>query len=474
MLTIALLLAAAFVVILNETILNVALPHLIDSLDVSPSTVQWVTTGFMLTMAVVIPTTGWILSRLTTRQAYSLAMGSFLTGTVIAALAPGFGALLAARVVQGFGTAIMIPLLMTTILNLVPVSRRGAVMGNVTIVIAVAPALGPTISGLILANFSWRFLFIFVIPVVVIVMTGGLLRLRNVSEPGEEKLDITSVILSVPGFAGLVYGLSQLGESTAGASRAVAVGALIAGAALVAVFVWRQVALQRTTGPMLDMRTFRFGVFRTSIVLLSLSMVALFGVIIILPIYMQTVRGLDSIVTGLVLLPGGLAMGLMGPVVGRVFDRIGARPLTVTGTIIMAVVMFAFTFVGLTTPVWFLITGHILFSLGMSLIFTPVFTASLNPLPPRLYSHGSAILTTLQQVAAAAGTALLIAIMQVTALRVTGPDIDGPGLLPGIEAAFWVALGLALLAIVAGLLMPGRSASQNHSETVAKEETATR
>ncbi len=460
-LTIIVLLCAAFVVILNETILNVALPRLIDSLGVDANVVQWVATGFMLTMAVVIPTTGFIIGRLGTRGAFALAMISFTCGTAIAAAAPGFGLLLAGRIVQGIGSAIMLPLLITTVLTLVPIAKRGAVMGNVTIVIAVAPALGPTISGLILAHFAWRFLFLFVLPFAIIATILGIARLRGGARE-HQPLDVVSVLLSVPGFAGVVYGLSSLGETSSSTTARVAgLGALLVGLILVSVFALRQVRLQRAGAPLLNLSTFRYSAFRTSVGLLSVSMLALFGVVIVLPIYMQSVRGLDSITTGLVLLPGGLAMGLAGPAIGRLFDRIGARPITVTGSIVMATVLLLLTFIGTTTPVWALVLLQLCFSLALACIFTPVFTASLNPLPERLYPHGSAILSTLQQVAAAAGTALLVAVMQIAASAASDTaNPHGEQLLPGVHMAFLVALILSVVAIVLAFLMPGRQRTE--------------
>ena len=205
------LLVATFVVILNETIMNVALQRLMVDLNIDAPTVQWLSTGFMLTMAVVIPTTGFILQRLSTRAVFMLAMGLFSGGTLLAALAPGFVVLLLARIVQAGGTAIMLPLLMTTILTLVPLERRGAVMGNVSIAISVAPALGPTVSGLILQHFSWRFMFVFVLPIALAALAIGAKYLTNIGETEKTRLDALSVVLTVPAFGGLVYGLSQIG-----------------------------------------------------------------------------------------------------------------------------------------------------------------------------------------------------------------------------------------------------------------------
>ncbi|MFF1883114.1 DHA2 family efflux MFS transporter permease subunit [Pseudarthrobacter sp. NPDC058196] len=438
------LLVATFVVILNETIMNVALQRLMVDLRVDAPTVQWLSTGFMLTMAVVIPTTGFILQSLTTRAVFMLAMGLFAGGTALAAVAPGFEVLLLARIVQAGGTAIMLPLLMTTILTLVPLAKRGAVMGNVSIAISVAPAMGPTVSGLILEHFTWRFMFVFVLPVALAALAIGAKFLTNVGEAEKTKLDFFSVLLTVPAFGGLVYGLSQIGGGQSGPGAA-AIAALVIGVAALAVFVLRQVRLQKAAAPLLDLRAFNFRMFTVSVLLMVVAMMALFGGVILLPLYLQEVRGLGSLETGLALLPGGLAMGLLGPVIGRAFDKVGPLPLTVTGSVLMVVTLWQFSMLDAGTAVWWIITLHVGLSFGLALLFTPAFTTGLNPLPPHLYSHGSAIMSTTQQVAGAAGTALLVSIFAVVSAT--------SGLVAGMSAAFLTATVIALAAVVLSAMM---------------------
>ncbi|MGO4236271.1 DHA2 family efflux MFS transporter permease subunit [Pseudarthrobacter sp. YAF2] len=441
------LLVATFVVILNETIMNVALQRLMVDLRVDPPTVQWLSTGFMLTMAVVIPTTGFILQSLSTRAVFMLAMGLFAGGTALAAVAPGFEVLLLARIVQAGGTAIMLPLLMTTILTLVPLAKRGAVMGNVSIAISVAPAMGPTVSGLILEHFTWRFMFVFVLPVALAALAIGAKFLTNVGETERTKLDFFSVLLTVPAFGGLVYGLSQIGGSHGGQAGpgAAAIAALVIGVAALTVFVLRQLRLQKAAAPLLDLRAFNFRMFTVSVLLMVVAMMALFGGVILLPLYLQEVRGLGSLETGLALLPGGLAMGLLGPVIGRAFDKVGPLPLTVTGSILMVVTLWQFSMLDAGTAVWWIITLHVGLSFGLALLFTPAFTTGLNPLPPHLYSHGSAIMSTTQQVAGAAGTALLVSIFAVVSAT--------SGLVAGMSAAFLTATVIALAAVVLSAMM---------------------
>lgn len=448
---IATLLVATFVVILNETIMNVALQRLMVDLGVTAPTVQWLSTGFMLTMAIVIPTTGFILQRLSTRAVFMLAMGLFSGGTLLAALAPGFEVLLLARIVQAAGTAIMLPLLMTTILTLVPVARRGFVMGNVSIAISVAPAMGPTVSGLILEHFSWRFMFVFVLPVALAAFAIGARFLTNIGETEKTRLDVLSVLLTVPAFGGIVYGLSQIGGESGPGSPAVI--ALAVGAVAMVAFVLRQLRLQKSEAPLLDLRAFTFRMFTVSVLLLVVAMIALFGSVILLPLYLQEVRGLTSLETGLTLLPGGLAMGLLGPFIGRLFDKVGPLPLTVTGSSLLVVALFQFSLLDAGTPVGWIIALHVGLSLGLALIFTPAFTTGLNPLPPHLYSHGSAIMSTLQQVAGAAGTALLVSIYAVVSA--------GAGIVAGMHAAFLTASVIAVAAVVLSALMR-KTAAADH------------
>ncbi|MGO4587050.1 DHA2 family efflux MFS transporter permease subunit [Arthrobacter sp. 2RAF6] len=446
------LLVATFVVILNETIMNVALQRLMTDLNVDAPTVQWLSTGFMLTMAVVIPTTGFILQRLTTRAAFLLAIGLFSGGTLLAALAPGFGVLLLARIVQAGGTAIMLPLLMTTILTLVPLSRRGAVMGNVTIAISVAPALGPTVSGIILDHFSWRFMFVFVLPVALLAMGIGAKFLTNVGERGSVRLDFVSVVLTVPAFGGLVYGLSQIGGH--GGATAVPISALVIGVLCMVAFVFRQLKLQKSDAPLLDLRAFNFRMFTVSVLLMVVAMMALFGGVILLPLYLQNVLHLQPMETGLALLPGGLAMGLLGPVVGRLFDKIGPLPLTVTGSILLVLTLWQFSMLTADSPLWWVVVLYAVLSLGLALLFTPAFTTGLNPLPPHLYSHGSAIMSTLQQVAGAAGTALLVSIFAVVSAA--------SGFVAGMQAAFLTATLIAVVAVVLSTMMRKTEGAAGH------------
>ena len=411
---IGVLLVATFVVILNETIMAVALPVLMSDLGVTPNVGQWLTAGFLLTMSVIIPITGFLIRRVPTRALYGTAMGLFSAGTLVAALAPGFAVLLAARVVQASGTAIMLPLLMTTVMTLVPPARRGAVMGNLSIVISVAPAVGPTVSGIVLSFLGWRAMFLVVLPIALFTLWIGLRRMVDVGEPTRSPIDVLSVVLSVVGFGGLVYGLSAIGAGGAGAMLPTWVPFVVGGLGIVA-FVARQLALQRTDRALLDLRTFRSRTFTTASLIMMLMMATLLGSLTLLPIYMQDVLYLSPLATGLLLLPGGLTMGLLGPVVGRLYDRLGARALLVPGTVLTSLALWWSTLFDTASPAWSVLGFHVLLSIGLAFVFTPLFTAGLGAVEPRLYSYGSAIFGTTQQLAGAAGVALLVSVLSVGA-----------------------------------------------------------
>ena len=451
------LVLATFVVILNETIMVNAIPRLMVELDVSALSAQWLSTAFMLTMAVVIPVTGWFLQRVTTRQAFSTAMGVFLFGTVMSALAPVFWLLVAGRVVQAAGTAVMLPLLMTTLMTIVPEHDRGRVMGNVMLAISVAPALGPAVSGVVLQFASWRWLFGLVVPIAAVVTWFALRRLTDVGETREAALDVPSVILAALGFGTLVYGLSRIGAE---ADATVPAPALIAaGLAVVGAFLFRQRSLQRRDRPLLDLRVLTHRTYAVGVTIQSVSFIAMMGAMILLPLYLQDLRGLSPLQTGLLVAPGGIAMGLLGPRVGRAFDRIGARPLVVPGAVGVVVGLALLSQVGETTPYALVLGAHVLLMVSLATLFTPVFTISLGALPSHLYSHGSSLLGTTQQVSAAIGTAVSVAVLtsRTNALLDDGAT-PSAAFVGGMQWAFGAAAIISIAVAALVFLLPARAA----------------
>ena len=466
------LVAATFIVILNETVMFNALPSLMREFEVDVTTAQWLSTAFMLTMAVVIPVTGWFLQRVTTRQAFSLAMTVFCAGTLIAALAPAFWVLLLGRIVQASGTAVMMPLLMTTLMTIVAPEDRGRVMGNVTLAMSAAPALGPTASGLILEFASWRWMFGIVLPLAAAIGLAGLSRLRNVGEPNVSSIHLPSVVLSAIGFGTLVYGLSEFGRG----DDARVEGAVFAGVGLVfvAAFVVVQLRLQRQDRPLLDLRPLGRRTYRLALLTMAAAFAGMFGSMLILPVYLQDLRDLSTLETGLLMMPGGLAMGLLGPRVGRWFDAHGSRPLVVPGGLGAIAALVVLTQVSLTTPIWLVLAAHILLMVSLALIFTPVFTLGLGDVPPHLYSHGSSLLGALQQVAGAMGTAIVATLLATRTTQLLEQGVEPHAAqVGGMTWGFW--FGVALTVLVFGLLLrlPNRAATPPHGAVPDEDGTET-
>lgn len=446
-LVINLLLVATFVVILNETLMAVAIPRLMRDLNVTAGAVQWLTTAFLLTVSVVIPITGFLLQRMNTRPIFVWAMSLFTLGTLIATIASNLQVLILARVVQASGTAIMVPLLMTTVMTLAPPETRGKTMGFISTVISVAPAVGPTISGVILNYLSWRWMFLLVLPISLGALALGARRIQNVTTPHHVPLDGVSVAFSAVAFGGIVYGLSHIGDPTAPGTLPAGTFSAV-GAVFLAAFIFRQVSLQTNGNPLLDLRTFESRNFTLSVLLMASLMMALFGTIILLPIYLQNVLGLSTLQTGLLLLPGGLLMGLLGPHVGRLYDKAGPVKLMVPGVIVVSAVLWAMTLLGSNTWVGYILAGHVVMSVGFAFLFTPLFTTSLSSVKPNLYSHGSAVIGTLQQVAGAAGVALFVALMSARATTLAARGL-GPidALTGGIRAGFLCGAIISLFAV---------------------------
>ncbi|WP_113698572.1 MDR family MFS transporter [Nonomuraea lactucae] len=463
---IRLLVLATFVVILNETIMINAIPRLMGALRITEQTAQWLSTAFMLTMAAVIPITGWFLQRVSTRRAYATAMGLFLLGTALATVAPMFEVLLGARIIQASGTAVMMPLLMTTLMQVVPEADRGRVMGNVTLAISVAPAMGPAVSGVILQFGSWRLLFAVVLPIAAVITWRGLKQLKNVGEPQFSTIDWFSVVTAAAGFGGLVYGLSQF----EGGDVRVAATIVAAGLIAITVFVVRQLSLQKRGAPLMDLRTLRHRTYTVALILMSVAFMAMLGSMILLPLYLQNVRALSPLETGLLVMPGGLAMGLLGPTVGRLFDQFGGRVLVIPGAIGITLALTGFTQVTMTMPFWQLLALHALLMVSLAATFTPVFTLGLGAVPPRLYSHGSSILSTLQQVAAAFGTALVITVMSARADALKSAGVtEALANLEGMRLAFIIGAVLSVAVVIAALLLPARANNAGVLEEPADE-----
>lgn len=405
---IAVLMIGAFIAFLNNTLLNVALPSIMEEFSVGAATVQWLTTGFMLVNGILIPTSAFLIQKYSVRRLFITAMSLFSVGTLIAGFAPEFGFLLAGRMVQASATAIMMPLLMTVILRSFPVERRGSVMGILGFIMMAAPATGPTLSGWIIQTYDWRMLFFFVAPISIGVVLIGFFLLKDKKEKVDIRLDVKSVILSSFGFGGLLYGFSSAGER--GWTDPIVYVTITIGIISLVSFILRQLKMDT---PMLNFKVYRYPMFTLASAIAMTMNMALFSGMLLLPIYVQTIRGFSPMDAGLMLLPGALTMAFMSPITGRLFDKFGGRLLAIIGLTIMTVTTYMFSQLSMETPYSFLVILHAVRMFGMSMVMMPVSTNGLNQLPPSFYPHGTAMNNTLNQVSAAIGTAVLVTIMSI-------------------------------------------------------------
>ena len=454
-LILAVLVFTAFVMMLNETTLAVALPAIMADYSIDANTAQWLLTGFMLTMAVVLPATGWMLERFTTRSVFIFATAIFLAGTVIAAVAPTFPIMLGARVAQAIGTAVIMPLLMTVAMTVVPIPRRGAVMGLIAVVMAVGPALGPSVAGVILSFASWHMIFWVMVPLVGIAAVFGALKIGSINEPRSTPFDVLSLILSAFAFGGLVYALSSIGIILNGGEAARnALIILVVGVISLMVFVWRQLSLAKVDRALLELRPLAIRNFTISLIVLLALFGALLGVMNTLPLYMQGSLLVSALVTGLVLMPGGLLEGVLSPYVGRLYDQHGPRPLVICGMVVATGSLFWLGTVDENTGVGMLVAIHVIFSIALALLFTPLITTALGSVPKHLYGHGSAIMNTLQQLAGAAGTAVMIAVYStVSQTGISRGVNEQVALADGANSAFFACACVAAIALIFSLFI---------------------
>ncbi|EMR04978.1 Multidrug resistance protein B [Bhargavaea cecembensis DSE10] len=441
------LITGAFVALLNQTLLIVALPPVMEDFSIDANKAQWVTTAYLLTNGILIPITAFLIDRFSSRRLLMAASGLFAAGTFVAAVAPSFFFLLAGRVIQAAGAGMMMPLMQTILLTIFPVNRRGSVMGLVGLAIGFAPAIGPTLGGWVLSFGSWRMLFTIVLPLAVLHLIAVFFFMKNVTQQRPVRIDLPSIALSTLGFGGLLYAFSSIGGE-GWLSPNVLVSTAV-GAVALFLFIRRQLALET---PILNFGVFRSGVYRLIVPMGMITFALLIGTETLLPLYVQNVRGGTAFESGLLLLPGAIAMGAMSPFSGRIFDRFGAGWLVVTGFALQVVTTVPFVMMKPDTPLVLLGLVFGLRMLGLSMLMMPLSTAGINSLPSRLIPHGTAMDNTFRQIGGSIGTALLVSVMTGTAVAIQPlPDPPPDALMTGVRVAFLVGGILSVAGFILAL-----------------------
>ncbi|BAK16626.1 permease of the major facilitator superfamily [Solibacillus silvestris StLB046] len=452
------MIAGCFFSTLNQTLLNVALSDLMNTFSVSPTTIQWLATGFMLVNGILVPITAFLIKRFSTRQLFISAMLFLLAGSVVAACAMNFGMLLTGRMIQAVGAGIILPLMMTVIVYLFPEERRGAIMGKVGFAIIFAPAIAPTLAGFIIDYLSWRWLFISLIPFIVIIIVLAYKYLMNVNEGAKLKIDLISLIYSTFGFGLLLFGFSSAGSR--GWDDGVILTTIGAGLIIIFLFCQRQLSSQ---DPLLNLSVFRYKMYSMTTIINVAITIIMYADLILLPMYLQDGRGFSALDAGLLLLPGAIINAFLSPVTGKLFDKYGAKPLFIFGLVLVALSMWLVIDLSSTTSYVYILVRTIILRIGLAFITMPLNTAALNAIPRELASHGSAVNNTIRQLAGAIGTAVIVT---VYTLQLTGTSVQvNESYATAASSTYFYMFLLAIVAFIVVLFVP------KHKRTMPAQET---
>ena len=458
-LTITLVLGT-FCTALTTNMLVTAYPTMMSRFSISSATVQWLTTGSLLVMGIMIPVSAWLLNNFSLRLIYTAALSCFLIGLIISYTANSFELILLGRLVQAVGIGVTFPTIQTVLLVIYPPEKRGTMMGLGGIVIGLAPALGPTVSGWILDNASWRDLFGLMIPPVAIVLALACYTVRPVIPLKKSAIDGWAIAWSTIGFGSLLYGFSSVGKD-GWASKVVIISILI-GLVFIGFFVRRE---WPQAEPLLNIRLLKIPSFTIASMITALANTAMIGIQVVLPMYLQNVRGLTPLQSGLTILPGALLYGIISLISGRAYDHIGGRRLALMGTFLLTLGTLPFALLTQHTPYSYIIMEYIVLMSGVALVAMPLTAASSVDLTGIQLSHGTAINSTMRQIMTSMGTAILGSVLAnvmaaakpAKALLASAPlayrDQSYAAAMQGFHAAFLVATAMGILAMIFALMV---------------------
>ncbi|HHC7410623.1 TPA: multidrug efflux MFS transporter LmrS [Staphylococcus aureus] len=453
---VAVMLISAFVAILNQTLLNTALPSIMRELNINESTSQWLVTGFMLVNGVMIPLTAYLMDRIKTRPLYLAAMGTFLLGSIVAALAPNFGVLMLARVIQAMGAGVLMPLMQFTLFTLFSKEHRGFAMGLAGLVIQFAPAIGPTVTGLIIDQASWRVPFIIIVGIALVAFVFGLVSISSYNEVKYTKLDKRSVMYSTIGFGLMLYAFSSAGDL--GFTSPIVIGALIISMVIIYLFIRRQFNI---TNALLNLRVFKNRTFALCTISSMIIMMSMVGPALLIPLYVQNSLSLSALLSGLVIMPGAIINGIMSVFTGKFYDKYGPRPLIYTGFTILTITTIMLCFLHRDTSYTYLIVVYAIRMFSVSLLMMPINTTGINSLRNEEISHGTAIMNFGRVMAGSLGTALMVTLMSFGAKiflstspsHLTATEIKQQSIAIGVDISFAFVAVLVMAAYVIALFI---------------------
>lgn len=432
----------AFVALLNQTIMSPALPGLMRDFGINAGDAQWVTSIYMLVSGIMVPVSGYLIDKFSTRKLFFASMGAFIVGTLLCAAAPAYLILLLGRVLQAAGSGVLLPLVATVPLLVFPPEKRGTAMGVAGIVMAAGPAVGPVVGGMIIDSMGWRPMFLMIAPLAALILVLGLCMLRNVGTLSDPGFDILSVVLSTVAFGCMLYGFSS--ASNMGWSSPVVIVCIVLGIAALVMFVVRQ---RRLAEPLLRLEALATKDFLVAAIVVTLINAAVSVTNVTLPIFLQNVLGVSAATTGMVMLPAAAVGIVLSPVAGVLFDRRGPRGLAVVGLIVMTLGLFMLSRVNAQTTVIYVAVFCMVQAIGQGLANMPVNTWGVNSLPNDLIAHGNAIANTGRQVFGAISTAIIVTVMtSVTASNAALGDAAAQG--AGISASYLVCAAISFVTLL--------------------------
>lgn len=448
----AVILFGAFMALLAETLFNNALTNIMHSFSINQSTVQWLSTGYLLVVGLMIPISSWVFNNFKTKYNYLFMITLFLLGSVIGWMAPSFGILLVGRLIQAIAAGLLMPFIQNVILLLFPPEKRGLALGITGLVIALGPTVGPTLSGIILQYFGWRDLFALLSIISAIVLVVGIFFTENINEIKKSKLDFVSLLFSIVGFGGLLYAFSEIGN-TGHLDVLISVIGLI-GIAAIAGFVYRQNHLDQ---PMINMSIFKSHNFNLTTLLSTLSNIAMVGIELIMPLYLQNSRMVSALVAGLVMMPGAILMGICNPISGGLYDKLGVRKVSILGFAFILVGSIPMVFFNASSNLAVIIISYALRMVGVALVMMNTFTDGINSLDSRYETDGNAASSTIRQVGGSLGTAVSMTVITIFVNLASAHATTAGAQIAGYQAGFWLMLGIAVIGFVLSFRLPKKA-----------------
>ena len=496
----AAMLFGMFIAILNQTLLNVALPKINTEFNISASTGQWLMTGFMLVNGILIPISAFLFNKYSYRKLFIIGLALFTLGSLVCAISFNFPIMMSGRVLQAIGAGILMPLGSNVIVTIFPPEKRGVAMGTMGIAMILAPAIGPTLSGYIVQNYDWNVMFYGMFFIGIIAIVIGLFWFKLYQSTTNPKADIPGIIYSTIGFGSLLYGFSEAGNKGWGSTEIVTM--FIVGTVFIIFFILREL---RMKAPMLNLEVLKYPTYTLTTIINMIVMMSLYGGMILLPLYLQNLRGFSALDSGLLLLPGALVMGALGPVAGKLLDTIGIKPLAIFGIGIMTYATWELSKLNMDTTYLHIMWIYIVRSFGMAFVMMPIMTAGMNALPPRLISHGNAFVNTMRQLAGSIGTAILVTVMttqqtnhlsafseeldktnpviqdhmrelaqqyggESAAMKVLLEHVNKLASVEGVNDAFIVATIISAIALILSLFLQGKKKAQLSAEKANAED----